>query len=212
MSMVKRGKFNLPNKGAICLRFELKDRPLFIITSNLTSDQEKISRRRDDFHSMMREFFFDKLSQSCIPANKLDYCFLMGDLNLGMWMEMQRKDIESGLLCGKFIRLLSFDELNMERYQRRSFDEFEEMMITWGQTYRINVGSHVFDTRLPECMFRQHGGTKFEVISKLFVDIQKTREGFNPRILYTSWIIPITQFTRLGSVICVGWTHYWRFR
>ncbi|KAA6377507.1 MAG: hypothetical protein EZS28_026967 [Streblomastix strix] len=78
MSMEKRGMFDLPNKGAIC--------------------QEKTSRCRDDFHSMMRESFFDKLSQSCIPANKHDYCFLMGDLNLGMWMEMQRKDIERGLL------------------------------------------------------------------------------------------------------------------
>ncbi|KAA6358600.1 MAG: hypothetical protein EZS28_045873, partial [Streblomastix strix] len=103
--------------------------------------------------------------------NKHDYCFLMGDLNLGMWMEMQRKDIERALLCDKFDRLLSFDVLNMESFQRRSFDEFEEMRITWGATYRFNVGSHVFDTRLPECMFRLHGGTKFEVISKLFVDI-----------------------------------------
>ncbi|KAA6367341.1 MAG: hypothetical protein EZS28_037132 [Streblomastix strix] len=94
----------------------------------------------------MRESFFDKLSQSCIPANKHDYCFLMGDLNLGMWMEMQRKDIERGLLCGKLERLLSFDELNMERYQRRSFDEFEDMRITWGPSYRFNVGSHVFDS------------------------------------------------------------------
>ncbi|KAA6369319.1 MAG: hypothetical protein EZS28_035153 [Streblomastix strix] len=41
---------------------------------------------------------------------------------------------------------LGFDELNMERYQMRSFDEFEEMIITWGPTYRFNVGSHVFDT------------------------------------------------------------------
>ncbi|KAA6369931.1 MAG: hypothetical protein EZS28_034543 [Streblomastix strix] len=65
----------------------------------------------------MCESFFDKLSQSCIPANKHDYCFLMGDLNL---------------------------EIN----SRRSFDEFEEMKITWGPTYRFNVGSHAFDTRL----------------------------------------------------------------
>ncbi|KAA6396770.1 MAG: hypothetical protein EZS28_007701 [Streblomastix strix] len=96
---------------------------------------------------MMRESFFDKLSQSSIPANKHDYCFLMGDLNLDMRMEMQRKDIERSLLCGKLERLLSFDELNMKRYYRRSFDEFEEMRIILGPTYRFNVGSHAFDTR-----------------------------------------------------------------
>ncbi|KAA6362618.1 MAG: hypothetical protein EZS28_041855 [Streblomastix strix] len=56
-----------------------------------------------------------------------------------MWMEMQRKDIERGLLCGKLERLLSFDELNMERYYRRSFDEFEEMRITWGPTYSLKM-------------------------------------------------------------------------
>ncbi|KAA6377717.1 MAG: hypothetical protein EZS28_026756 [Streblomastix strix] len=95
----------------------------------------------------MRESFFDKLSQSCVPANKHNYCFLMIDLILGLWMEMQRKDIERGLLCGKLECLLSFYELNMERYYRRSFDEFEEMKITWGPSYRFNVGGHVFDTR-----------------------------------------------------------------
>ncbi|KAA6362002.1 MAG: hypothetical protein EZS28_042471 [Streblomastix strix] len=63
-----------------------------------------------------------------------------------MWMEMQRKDIERGLLCGKLERLLSFDDSNMEKYKRISFDEFEEMMITWGATYMFNVGSHVFNT------------------------------------------------------------------
>ncbi|KAA6375025.1 MAG: hypothetical protein EZS28_029448 [Streblomastix strix] len=173
MSMVKREKFDLPNKRAIYLRFELKGRPFCIIISHLSNGQETISRCHDDFHSMMRESFFDKLSQLYIPANKHDYCFLMGDLNLGMQMEMQRKDIERGLLCGKLERLLSFDELNMEMYQRRSFDEFEEMRITWCPTYRFNVGSHVFDTRLPEYMFRLHEGTKFEAISKLIVDIQK---------------------------------------
>ncbi|KAA6378250.1 MAG: hypothetical protein EZS28_026223 [Streblomastix strix] len=127
---------------------------------------------------MMRESFFDKLSQSCIPANKHDYCFLMGDLNLSIWMEMQRKDIERGLLFDKLERQLSFDELNMESYQRRSFDEFEEMRITWGPTYRFIVGSHVFDMRLPEQILTLQGGTKFEVMSKLFVDIQKTWEGY----------------------------------
>ncbi|KAA6366536.1 MAG: hypothetical protein EZS28_037938 [Streblomastix strix] len=86
----------------------------------------------------MCESLFDKLSQSCIPANKHDYCFFMGDLNLDMRMEMQRKDIERGLLCGKLERLLSFDELNMERYQGGSFDEFEEMRITWCPSYRFN--------------------------------------------------------------------------
>ncbi|KAA6365843.1 MAG: hypothetical protein EZS28_038630 [Streblomastix strix] len=147
MIIVKRRKFDLPNKGAICLRFELKGRPFCIIASHLTSDQEKTIRCRNDFHSMMRESFFDKLSQSCIPANRHDYCFFMGDLNLGMWMEMQRIYIERGLLCGKLERLLTFDQLNMERYYKRSFDEFEEMRVTWGATYMFNVGSHVFDTR-----------------------------------------------------------------
>ncbi|KAA6390888.1 MAG: hypothetical protein EZS28_013583 [Streblomastix strix] len=65
---------------------------------------------------MMRESFFDKLSQSCIPANKHDYCFLLGDLNFGMWMEMQRKDIE------------------------------REIWISRGQSYRFNVEIHVLDT------------------------------------------------------------------
>ncbi|KAA6378761.1 MAG: hypothetical protein EZS28_025713 [Streblomastix strix] len=94
----------------------------------------------------MRESFFDKQSQSQKPANKHDYCFLMDDLRLNMWMEMQGKDIERGLLYCEQEKLLSFDKLNMERYYRRSFDEFEEMMITWGPTYWYNIGSHVFDT------------------------------------------------------------------
>ncbi|KAA6310197.1 MAG: hypothetical protein EZS28_056354 [Streblomastix strix] len=96
----------------------------------------------------MRESFGDKLSQSCIPANKHDYCFFMGDLNFRMSMEMQRKDIERALLSGKLERLLTFDQLNMERYYKRSFNDFEEMRITWGPTYRFNVGSHVFDTSI----------------------------------------------------------------
>ncbi|KAA6402239.1 MAG: hypothetical protein EZS28_002232 [Streblomastix strix] len=66
---------------------------------------------------MMCESFFDKLSQSCILANNHDYCFFMGDLNLSMWMKMQRKDIERGLLCGKLERLLTFDELNMKNHK-----------------------------------------------------------------------------------------------
>ncbi|KAA6400439.1 MAG: hypothetical protein EZS28_004039 [Streblomastix strix] len=74
----------------------------------------------------MRESFFDKLSQSCVPANQHDLCFFMGDLN--------------------FERLLTFDELNMERHYKRSFDEFEETRLTFGPTYRFNVGSHAFDT------------------------------------------------------------------
>ncbi|KAA6396535.1 MAG: hypothetical protein EZS28_007941 [Streblomastix strix] len=37
MSVVKRRKFDLPNKGAICLSFELKSRPFCIIARHLTS-------------------------------------------------------------------------------------------------------------------------------------------------------------------------------
>ncbi|KAA6394428.1 MAG: hypothetical protein EZS28_010040 [Streblomastix strix] len=104
MSMVKRENFDLSNKGAICFCFEVKGRPFCIITSHFSSGQEKINRCRDDFHSMMRESFFDKLSQSCIPANKHDYCFLKRDLNLDMWMEMQRKDIERVIRLGSAVQ------------------------------------------------------------------------------------------------------------
>ncbi|KAA6367845.1 MAG: hypothetical protein EZS28_036628 [Streblomastix strix] len=88
----------------------------------------------------------DVVTISIPSSNKHDYCFFMGDLNLGMWMEMQRKDIERGLLCEKLERLLSFNELNKERHMRRSFSEFEEMRVTLGPTYRYNVEIHVFDT------------------------------------------------------------------
>ncbi|KAA6354442.1 MAG: hypothetical protein EZS28_050031 [Streblomastix strix] len=146
---------------------------------------------------MMRESFFDKLSQSCIPANKHDYCFFMGDLNLSMWMEMQRKDIERGLLCGKLERLLSYDDLIIERYQRRSFDEFEEMRITWGPTYRFNVGSHVFDTshkmQLPAwyniALFRRKDPTQVPTVKNQLPLIQQ------------SLILSINQSNRLGTAV-----------
>ncbi|KAA6389082.1 MAG: hypothetical protein EZS28_015393 [Streblomastix strix] len=146
---------------------------------------------------MMRESFFDKLSQSSIPANKHNYCFLMGDLNLGMWMEIQRKDIERSLLCGKLEKLLSFDQLNMERYWRRSFDEFEEMRITWGPSYRFSVGSHVFDTshkmQLPAyydiVLFHRNDPTQVPTLKNQLPLIQQ------------SLILSLNQSNRLGTAV-----------
>ncbi|KAA6372933.1 MAG: hypothetical protein EZS28_031540 [Streblomastix strix] len=67
----------------------------------------------------MHESFFDKLSQQCIPANKHDYCFLMGDLNFGKSQKMQRNDTERVVKCKSLYGVTLFFSAEMIKHKFR---------------------------------------------------------------------------------------------
>ncbi|KAJ3590309.1 hypothetical protein NHX12_008262 [Muraenolepis orangiensis] len=125
VSSVKTGIANtLGNKGAVGVSFMFNGTSFGFVNCHLTSGNEKIARRNQNYLDILRLLSLgDKQLSSFDISLRFTHLFWLGDLNYRLDMDIQ------------------VDQLNLEREKNKVFLRFMEEEIAYPPTYRYERGS-----------------------------------------------------------------------
>ncbi|KAM9801026.1 phosphatidylinositol 3,4,5-trisphosphate 5-phosphatase 2A [Neosynchiropus ocellatus] len=141
MSSVKTGIANtLGNKGAVGVSFMFNGTSFGFVNCHLTSGNEKIARRNQNYVDILRLLSLgDKQLSSFDISLRFTNLFWLGDLNYRLDMDIQ--EILNYINRKEFEPLLKVDQLNLEREKNKVFLRFAEEEISFPPTYRYERGS-----------------------------------------------------------------------
>ncbi|XP_061684475.1 phosphatidylinositol 3,4,5-trisphosphate 5-phosphatase 2A isoform X1 [Syngnathoides biaculeatus] len=141
MSSVKTGIANtLGNKGAVGVSFMFNGTSFGFVNCHLTSGNEKIARRNQNYLDILRLLSLgDKQLSSFDISLRFTHLFWLGDLNYRLDMDIQ--EILNYINRKEFDPLLKVDQLNLEREKNKVFLRFAEEEISFPPTYRYERGS-----------------------------------------------------------------------
>uniref|UniRef100_A0A3Q3WFZ8 phosphatidylinositol-3,4,5-trisphosphate 5-phosphatase n=1 Tax=Mola mola TaxID=94237 RepID=A0A3Q3WFZ8_MOLML len=141
MSSVKTGIANtLGNKGAVGVSFMFNGTSFGFVNCHLTSGNEKIARRNQNYLDILRLLSLgDKQLSSFDISLRFTHLFWLGDLNYRLDMDIQ--EILNYINRKEFDPLLKVDQLNLEREKNKVFFRFVEEEISFPPTYRYERGS-----------------------------------------------------------------------
>ncbi|XP_031716880.1 phosphatidylinositol 3,4,5-trisphosphate 5-phosphatase 2A isoform X1 [Anarrhichthys ocellatus] len=141
MSSVKTGIANtLGNKGAVGVSFMFNGTSFGFVNCHLTSGNEKIARRNQNYLDILRLLSLgDKQLSSFDISLRFTHLFWLGDLNYRLDMDIQ--EILNYINRKEFEPLLKVDQLNLEREKNKVFLRFGEEEISFPPTYRYERGS-----------------------------------------------------------------------
>ncbi|XP_068172807.1 phosphatidylinositol 3,4,5-trisphosphate 5-phosphatase 2A isoform X4 [Antennarius striatus] len=141
MSSVKTGIANtLGNKGAVGVSFMFNGTSFGFVNCHLTSGNEKIGRRNQNYLDILRLLNLgDKQLSSFDISLRFTNLFWLGDLNYRLDMDIQ--EILNYINRKEFEPLLKVDQLNLEREKSKIFLRFAEEEISFPPTYRYERGS-----------------------------------------------------------------------
>ncbi|KAM8904469.1 phosphatidylinositol 3,4,5-trisphosphate 5-phosphatase 2A isoform 2-T2 [Spinachia spinachia] len=141
MSSVKTGIANtLGNKGAVGVSFMFNGTSFGFVNCHLTSGNEKIARRNQNYLDILRLLSLgDKQLSSFDISLRFTHLFWLGDLNYRLDMDIQ--EILNFINRKEFEPLLKVDQLNLEREKNKVFLRFGEEEISFPPTYRYERGS-----------------------------------------------------------------------
>uniref|UniRef100_A0A674MPV4 phosphatidylinositol-3,4,5-trisphosphate 5-phosphatase n=1 Tax=Takifugu rubripes TaxID=31033 RepID=A0A674MPV4_TAKRU len=141
MSSVKTGIANtLGNKGAVGVSFMFNGTSFGFVNCHLTSGNEKITRRNQNYLDILRLLSLgDKQLSSFDISLRFTHLFWLGDLNYRLDMDIQ--EILNYINRKEFEPLLKVDQLNLEREKNKVFLRFAEEEISFPPTYRYERGS-----------------------------------------------------------------------
>ncbi|KAM6933414.1 phosphatidylinositol 3,4,5-trisphosphate 5-phosphatase 2A [Xenentodon cancila] len=141
MSSVKTGIANtLGNKGAVGVSFMFNGTSFGFVNCHLTSGNEKIARRNQNYLDILRLLSLgDKQLSSFDISLRFTHLFWLGDLNYRLDMDIQ--EILNYINRKEFEPLLKVDQLNLEREKNKVFLRFVEEEISFPPTYRYERGS-----------------------------------------------------------------------
>uniref|UniRef100_A0AAY4ENJ3 phosphatidylinositol-3,4,5-trisphosphate 5-phosphatase n=1 Tax=Denticeps clupeoides TaxID=299321 RepID=A0AAY4ENJ3_9TELE len=141
VSSVKTGIANtLGNKGAVGLSFMFNGTSFGFVNCHLTSGNEKIHRRNQNYLDILRLLSLgDKQLGSFDISLRFTHLFWFGDLNYRLDMDIQ--EILNYINRKEFDPLLKVDQLNLEREKNKIFLRFSEEEISYPPTYRYERGS-----------------------------------------------------------------------
>uniref|UniRef100_A0A3B3B8K0 phosphatidylinositol-3,4,5-trisphosphate 5-phosphatase n=1 Tax=Oryzias melastigma TaxID=30732 RepID=A0A3B3B8K0_ORYME len=141
MSSVKTGIANtLGNKGAVGVSFMFNGTSFGFVNCHLTSGNEKIGRRNQNYLDILRLLSLgDKQLSSFDISLRFTHLFWLGDLNYRLDMDIQ--EILNYINRKEFEPLLKVDQLNLEREKNKVFLRFAEEEISFPPTYRYERGS-----------------------------------------------------------------------
>uniref|UniRef100_A0A665U4E1 phosphatidylinositol-3,4,5-trisphosphate 5-phosphatase n=1 Tax=Echeneis naucrates TaxID=173247 RepID=A0A665U4E1_ECHNA len=132
--------FSPGNKGAVGVSFMFNGTSFGFVNCHLTSGNEKIARRNQNYLDILRLLSLgDKQLSSFDISLRFTHLFWLGDLNYRLDMDIQ--EILNYINRKEFDPLLKVDQLNLEREKNKVFLRFAEEEISFPPTYRYERGS-----------------------------------------------------------------------
>ncbi|XP_058517315.1 synaptojanin-2 isoform X1 [Ochotona princeps] len=128
------------NKGAVGIRFQFHSSSFCFICSHLTAGQSQVKERNEDYREITHKLSF--------PTGRNvfshDYVFWCGDFNYRI--DLTYEEVFYFVKRQDWKRLLEFDQLQLQKSSGKIFKDFHEGAITFGPTYKYDVGSEAYDT------------------------------------------------------------------
>ncbi|XP_077538428.1 inositol-3-phosphate synthase isoform X3 [Haemaphysalis longicornis] len=150
-----RSVSSVKTKGAVAVAFQFFGSSMLFINSHLTAHEKKAKERIQDYEKICHQIDLPKLAQLKLQYQskdvtaRFDHVFWCGDLNFRLMNE--RSTVVNLLMDHSedkqsvYDKLLKSDQLRSAMTNGQAFFGFQEGKISFGPTYKFEVGTSNFD-------------------------------------------------------------------